>query len=218
MLVIIILLINQTWASPEYFNRNWFDNKMKSDEEIFPFKSTPRKTGFKDYGTLREELLEKFMKEEIDEQIGNLNETILDNLIEKLKRFPNTAPNTDSNTDLDEELLKHFPPSKALAEILSFDNTRIEKIESTINELLNILKHSKRSKIHMDLLNKIEQIEEERIKFESQRDQKLTPKIIRNLFKINFNFIDAIHTSLIKEIEEMEYSEEHINKLIKQIK
>jgi hypothetical protein len=209
MIVIIILLINQTWAT-----RTPFDE----EEIIFPVKSTPRKTGFKDYGTLREELLEKFMKEEIDEQIGNLNETILDNLIEKLKRFPNTAPNTDSNTDLDEELLKHFPPSKALAEILSFDNTRIEKIESTINELLNILKHSKRSKIHMDLLNKIEQIEEERIKFESQRDQKLTPKRIRNLFKINFNFIDAIHTSLIKEIEEMEYSEEHINKLIKQIK
>ncbi len=98
------------------------------------------------------------MKEEIDEQMANLNETILDNLIEKLKRFPNTAPNTASNTDLDEELLKHFQPSEALAEILSFDNTRIEKIESTINELLIILKHSKRSKIQMDLRCKSSQI------------------------------------------------------------
>jgi hypothetical protein len=204
MLVIIILLINQTWATRTPFNE---------EEIIFPVKSTPRKTGFKDYGTLKEELLDKFMKEEIDEQMPNLNETILDNLIEKLKRFPNTA----SNTVLDKELLKHFKPPEVLADILSFDNTRIEKIESTIYELLVILKHSKRSKIHMDLLNKIEQIEEERIKFESQRDQKLTPKIIRNLFKINFNFIDAIHTSLIKDVEEMEYSEELINRLIKQI-
>ena len=72
-----------------------------------------------------------------------------------IERFPNTVPNTVPNTNLDEEFLKHFKPPEVLAEILSFDNTRIEKIESTINELLVILKHSKRSKIHMDLLNKI---------------------------------------------------------------
>ena len=161
---------------------------------------------------MREELLEKFINEEIDEQMVNLNETILNNLIKKLKN-----PNTTTKTALDEELLKHFKPPEVLAEILSFDNTRIVKIESTINELLDILKHSKRSKIHMDLLNKKEQIKEERIKFESKPDQKLTATIIRNLFKINFDFINVIHTSLIKDIKEMEYSEELIDKLIKKI-
>ena len=88
MLVIIILLINQTWAT-----RTPFDE----EEIIFPVKSTPRKTGFKDYGTLREELLEKYINEEIDEQMVNLNETILNNLIKKLKN-----PNTTTKTALDE--------------------------------------------------------------------------------------------------------------------
>ena len=102
MLAIIILFINQTWASPA--PRTPINDK----EIIFPVRSTPRKTGFKDYDTLRDELLDKFIYEEIDEQMANLNETILNNLIEKLKN-----PNTTTNTDLDEELLKHFKPSEA---------------------------------------------------------------------------------------------------------
>jgi hypothetical protein len=160
MIAILILMISQIMANPEYINRNVFDfdNKIKNDQEFFPLQSTPRK--FPDYDTLKKELLDKF------ESLGN---------------------------------------------------TQIEKIESVVYELLVILKHSKRSKIHMDLLNKIEQIKEERIKFESNPDQKLTAKIIRNLFKINFDFIDAIHTSLIKDVEEMDYSEELINRLIKEI-
>ena len=53
-------MISQIMTSPEYINRNVFDfdNKgyeMKNDQELVPLQSTPRKTGFPDYYTLKEE-------------------------------------------------------------------------------------------------------------------------------------------------------------------
>ena len=61
------------------------------------------------------------------------------------------------------------------------DNSRMEKLESVVYELLNIIKH--RLDVQVDLLNKTRQLDRVRHLFlESRPNQDLTPQEIEKLF------------------------------------
>ena len=103
-------------------------------------------------------------------------------------------------------------------ELQSVDNARMEKLESVVYELLNIIKHSERIEVQVDLLNKTRQLDRERNLFlESRPQQELTPVEIEKLFGIGFKFNDIMLGSLIYEVNEMKYDKILINKLIEQL-
>ena len=88
---IILLLINLSMASKsKYFlNDRLMNDYMDfillkkghettvNDEEFFPVKSIPSKTGFPDYDTLKDEIIQRYLEPNIDEKINNLEETTL---------------------------------------------------------------------------------------------------------------------------------------------
>ena len=77
------------------------------------------------------------------------------------------------------------------------DNARMEKLESVVYELLNIIKHSDKIAVQVDLLNKTRQLDRERNLFlESRPSQDLTPAEIEKLFQMELKFNDMIHGSL----------------------
>ena len=73
------------------------------------------------------------------------------------------------------------------------DIARMEKLESVVNELFNIIKHSERLSVQVDLLNKTRQLDRE-INFflESRPNQVLTPDEIEKLFDNSFKFNDIV--------------------------
>ena len=115
-----------------------------------------------------------------------------------------------------------YPLRDSLSEFellpVPIDNARMEKLESVVYELLNIIKHSERIDVQVDLLNKTRQLDRERNLFlESRPQQELTPVEIEKLFEIGFKFNDIMLNSLIYEINEMKYDKILIDKLIEQI-
>ena len=98
------------------------------------------------------------------------------------------------------------------------DNARMEKLESVVYELFNIIKHSDQFVVQVDPLNKTRQLDRERNLFlESRPLQDLTPSEIEKLFQMEFEFNDMIHGSLLFEIEEMKQYKALIDRLIEQL-
>ena len=98
------------------------------------------------------------------------------------------------------------------------DNARMEKLESVVYELLNIIKHSDQFVVQVDLLNKTRQLERERNLFlESRPHQELTPVEIEKLFGYGFKNNDIMLDSLNHVVNKMKYEKILINKLIGQL-
>ena len=94
----------------------------------------------------------------------------------------------------------------------------MEKLESVVYELLNIIKHSERIDVQVDLLNKTRQLDRERNLFlESRPQQDLTPAEIQKLFRIEFKFNDIMLGSLIFDLSHLKYEKFLIDKLIGQL-
>ena len=90
-----------------------------------------------------------------------------------------------------------YPLRNSLSEFelkpVLIDIARMEKLESVVYELLNIIKHSERLSVQVDLLNKTRQLDRERNLFlESRPNQELTPGEIEKLFGIGFKFNDIL--------------------------
>ena len=101
---------------------------------------------------------------------------------------------------------------------IPIDIARMEKLESVVYELLNIIKHSERIDVQVDLLNKTRQLDRERNLFlESRPQQELTPVEIEKLFGIGFKVNDIMLDSLIHVVNKMKYDKILINKLIEQL-
>ena len=98
------------------------------------------------------------------------------------------------------------------------DNGRIERVESTIYELLNIIILSDTLNVKEQLLSKLQTVDKERQHFlESRPNQIITPEEIEKLFSIQFKYTDDIQVSLKKDIEDMKHYKILINKLIEQL-
>ena len=94
----------------------------------------------------------------------------------------------------------------------------MEKFESVVYELLNIIKNSRRYDVLKDLFKKLRQLDKERNSFlESRPNQELTPDEIEKLLKIGFKFSDIMYSSIIADIDQMEYEKTFIDKLIEQV-
>ena len=98
------------------------------------------------------------------------------------------------------------------------DNGRIERVESVIYELLNIIILSDTLNVKEQLLSKLQTVDKERQHFlESRPNQIITPEEIEKLFSIQFKYTDDIQVSLKKDIEDMKHYKILINKLIEQL-
>ena len=98
------------------------------------------------------------------------------------------------------------------------DNGRIERVESAIYELLNIIILSDTLSVKEQLLSKLQTVDKERQHFlESRPNQIITPEEIEKLFSIQFKYTDDIQVSLKKDIEDMKHYKILINKLIEQL-
>ena len=95
---------------------------------------------------------------------------------------------------------------------------RMEKLESVVYEILNIIKLSERIDVQLDLLNKTRQLDRERNLFlESRPQQELTPAEIEKLFGIGLKFNDIMLGSLIFDINQIKLEKFLIDKLIEQL-
>ena len=90
-----------------------------------------------------------------------------------------------------------YPLRDSLSEFelqpVPIDTARMEKLESVVNELLKIIKHSDQLDVHEDLINKTRQLDRERnTLLESRPYQDLTSQEIEKLFRMELKFIDMI--------------------------
>ena len=98
------------------------------------------------------------------------------------------------------------------------NNERIERVESAIYELLNIIKFSDTLDVKQQLLSNLQTIDRERENFlESRPNQMITLEEIEKLLSIQFQYTYDIQVSLKKDIEDMKHYRVLINKLIDQL-
>ena len=98
------------------------------------------------------------------------------------------------------------------------DNARMEKLEVVVYELLHIIQNSRRYDVLKDSFKKLRQLDKERNSFlESRPNQVLTSDEIEKLLKIGFKFSDIMYSSIITDIDQMEYEKTFIDKLIEQL-
>ena len=95
---------------------------------------------------------------------------------------------------------------------------RMKKLVSVGYELLNIIKHSERIDVQVDLLNKTRQLDRERNLFlESRPQQELSPAEVEKLFGIGFKFNDIMQGLLIFDISYLKSEKFLIDILIEQL-
>ena len=94
----------------------------------------------------------------------------------------------------------------------------MERVESAIYELLNIIKFSDQLDVKENMLNNFQELDRERNRFlESRQNQFINAEEIEKLFNIEFQCLEIIQSTLIKDIKDMKNTQKLIDMLIEQL-
>ena len=115
-------------------------------------------------------------------------------------------------------LIMMIGQSMAFPIVSNKDNERMERVESAIYELLNIIKFSDQLDVKENMLNKFQELDRERNRFlESRQNQYIKAEEIEKLFNIEFQYLEIIQSALIKDIKDMKNTQKLIDMLIEQL-
>jgi hypothetical protein len=93
-------------------------------------------------------------------------------------------------------LIMMIGQSMAFPIVSNKDNERMERVESAIYELLNIIKFSDQLDVKENMLNKFQELDRERNRFlESRQNQYIKAEEIEKLFNIEFQYLEIIKST-----------------------